>query len=219
MSRLLRGCKRRGMTRDQQQCRVKVKELQQMYQKARKANNWSSAEPQTCCSCKDRFAILGGDPTITPSTEDISEELESQVPAVNSEEEYGRQVTGGIQLHSEDLFLIPPQSSQSRLLIPGKPIAGCCHCNPGSPLPYSWSQIRRRKRRTQDDIFNEILQACTALHHEHRAWRMNFADTWRRKEWRRKAQESQQDKETEMHQDIMRLLRQQTQMLQTLVQV
>ncbi|EMP29452.1 E3 ubiquitin-protein ligase MGRN1 [Chelonia mydas] len=86
------------MTRDYQQCRVKVKELQKMYQKARKANNRSSAEPQTCCSYKDLFAILGGDPTTTPSTVDISEEPESQVPAMNSkedveeEEEYEREM-------------------------------------------------------------------------------------------------------------------------------
>ncbi|CAM2095965.1 unnamed protein product [Caretta caretta] len=45
------------------------------------------------------------------------------------------------------------------------------------------SQIRRRKK-TQVDMFNEILQASAASVCEQRAWSMNIADSWRRKEQR-----------------------------------
>ncbi|CAM2117191.1 unnamed protein product [Caretta caretta] len=73
--------------------------------------------------------------------------------------------------------------------------------------------MRRRKKRTQDD-FQETLQARAASHCEHRAWRVNTADSL---EEEREAQESQQEKDREMHQDIMGLIRHQTQTLQTLV--
>ncbi|XP_037734465.1 transmembrane protein 120B isoform X1 [Chelonia mydas] len=39
------------------------------------------------------------------------------------------------------------------------------------------SQIRRRKKRTQDDVFSEILDARAVSDHEQRPWRMNTADS------------------------------------------
>lgn len=55
------------------------------------------------CIAYPTWQILGKDPTTTHhSTVDISKEPKSQAPAVNSEEEeYRRQATRGIQLHSE----------------------------------------------------------------------------------------------------------------------
>ncbi|CAM2105930.1 unnamed protein product [Caretta caretta] len=62
-------------------------------------------------------------------------------------------------------------------------------------------------------MFSEILPASAALDHVHRAWRINIANGLEKETLeRRKDQESQQ-----MHKDIMRLLRQQTQMLKSLV--
>ncbi|XP_074824529.1 leucine-rich repeat-containing protein 36 isoform X3 [Natator depressus] len=74
--------------------------------------------------------------------------------------------------------------------------------SPSTPVERL-SQIRRKKKRTQEDTFNEILQASVALDNEHRAWRMNSLEKDRVE--RRKAQE----KEREMHQHILGLLRQQ----------
>ncbi|EMP38910.1 hypothetical protein UY3_03867 [Chelonia mydas] len=67
---------------------MKAKELRQAYQKAREANNQSSADLQTCHFYKELHSILSRDPTTTPnSTEDNSEDPESQAPTVNSKEE------------------------------------------------------------------------------------------------------------------------------------
>ncbi|CAM2096822.1 unnamed protein product [Caretta caretta] len=52
------------------------------------------------------------------------------------------------------------------------------------------SQRRKRKNRTWDDMFNEILQASAASYLEQRAWRMNTAGCVEKKRPdRRKAQE------------------------------
>ncbi|CAM2107623.1 unnamed protein product [Caretta caretta] len=64
-------------------------------------------------------------------------------------------------------------------------------------------------------MFSEILQAIAASDHEHRAWRMNIADSLEKERVERR--KAQQEKEREMHQDIRELLWKQTHMLQTLV--
>ncbi|EMP32796.1 hypothetical protein UY3_10068 [Chelonia mydas] len=51
--------------RDTLQCRVKVKELQNAYHKAREANRCSGASPMSCPFYKELDAILCGDPTST----------------------------------------------------------------------------------------------------------------------------------------------------------
>ncbi|EMP36831.1 hypothetical protein UY3_05997 [Chelonia mydas] len=47
------------------QCRVKVKELRNVYRKAREANRCSDAAPVTCRFYKELDVILGGNPTST----------------------------------------------------------------------------------------------------------------------------------------------------------
>ncbi|CAM2111545.1 unnamed protein product [Caretta caretta] len=80
------------------------------------------------------------------------------------------------------------------------------------------SQIVRPKKRIWDDMLNEMLQASAASHREHRAWRKNIVDCLEKERVQRsKAQESQQEKEREVNQDIIGLVRQQTQILRTLV--
>ncbi|EMP36312.1 hypothetical protein UY3_06527 [Chelonia mydas] len=58
----------KGQDRDALQCRVKVKELRNVYHKARKANSCSGAAPATCRFYKELDATLGGEPTSTPTT-------------------------------------------------------------------------------------------------------------------------------------------------------
>nr|XP_048687886.1 zinc finger and SCAN domain-containing protein 32-like [Caretta caretta]XP_048687977.1 zinc finger and SCAN domain-containing protein 32-like [Caretta caretta] len=59
--------KDRGYNRDLQQCRLKIKELRQAYQKTREANSHSGSEPQTCRFYEEVHAILGGAATTTPT--------------------------------------------------------------------------------------------------------------------------------------------------------
>ncbi|EMP32272.1 hypothetical protein UY3_10603 [Chelonia mydas] len=104
----------KGYDRDQRQCCVKVKEVCQGYQKARKTNNRFDAEPQICCFYK-LHAILGSDPTSTmQTTVDILEMPETETPAVKSKAEERVDALGGSS-HAERkvLFDTAPQTRQS----------------------------------------------------------------------------------------------------------
>ncbi|CAM2104927.1 unnamed protein product [Caretta caretta] len=73
-------------------------------------------------------------------------------------------------------------------------------------------------KRTWDDMFSEILQTSAASDYAQRASRVDIADCVEEERAdRRKTQASQQEKEREMHQDIMGLFQPQMQILQTLV--
>ncbi|EMP31197.1 hypothetical protein UY3_11707 [Chelonia mydas] len=64
--KISKGIKDRGYHRDPQQCRVKLKELRQVYRKHKESNARSGSEPQTCHFYDELHAILGGAPTTTP---------------------------------------------------------------------------------------------------------------------------------------------------------
>ncbi|CAM2101832.1 unnamed protein product [Caretta caretta] len=64
--KISKSTKDRGYHRDLQQCRVKLKELRQAYQKIQEANSHSGSKPQTCRFYDELHAILGGAPTTTP---------------------------------------------------------------------------------------------------------------------------------------------------------
>ncbi|XP_073177809.1 myb/SANT-like DNA-binding domain-containing protein 7 [Lepidochelys kempii] len=65
--KISQGMKDRGHDRDPKQCRVKLKELRQAYQKTREANGRSGSEPQTCRFYDELHAISGGSATTTPA--------------------------------------------------------------------------------------------------------------------------------------------------------
>ncbi|XP_048705366.1 sorting nexin-24 isoform X1 [Caretta caretta] len=58
LKRISKDMKDRGCNRDPQQCRLKLKELRQAYQKTQEANARSGSEPQTCRFCDELPAIL-----------------------------------------------------------------------------------------------------------------------------------------------------------------
>nr|XP_048695487.1 zinc finger and SCAN domain-containing protein 32-like [Caretta caretta] len=64
--KISQGMKDRGHN-GPKQCRVKLKELRQAYQKTREANGRSGSEPQTCRFYDELHAILGGSATTTPA--------------------------------------------------------------------------------------------------------------------------------------------------------
>ncbi|KAM7138864.1 zinc finger and SCAN domain-containing protein 29-like [Macrochelys suwanniensis] len=55
-----------GYTRDATQCRVKIKELRQAYQKTKESNERSGSQPHTCRFYEALHAMLGGAATTTP---------------------------------------------------------------------------------------------------------------------------------------------------------
>ncbi|EMP28835.1 Adrenocortical dysplasia protein like protein [Chelonia mydas] len=66
-AKISKGMMARGYNRDTQQCRMKVKELKQAYQRTKDANGHSGSESHTCRFHNELHAILGGAPTTTPS--------------------------------------------------------------------------------------------------------------------------------------------------------
>ncbi|XP_074873367.1 uncharacterized protein LOC142024919 [Carettochelys insculpta] len=234
-SQIARGMEEKGYDRDPQQCRVKIKELRQAYQKAKEANSRSGAEPQTCRFYKELHAILGSD-SASPAKHPVDTlgGLDAQSNGMNSEievlikeedeeeEEYGGQAAAasasiGAGVASHDLFLTPEHSSHSQQSSPGEPDAGegtsaAAHVAFGaSPPPPEerLGQIRRQKKRTREDMFQEVLRASRASEREQRAWRVLIDDKMQRdSEDRRNAQ-----------QEMIALLREQTDMLRSLIEL
>ncbi|XP_034618820.1 uncharacterized protein LOC117873489 isoform X2 [Trachemys scripta elegans] len=133
-----------------------------------------SRRPATFTTCVMLRAVLSRDITLNPhSSMDTFKEPESQTPAVNREkEENGRQVTrGSWYTASQGLFLTPLQSSQ--FTSQAQSAIAACKVSPFTPTEHP-SQMRRKKR-TWDDKFSEILKASATLNHEHWACRMNIA--------------------------------------------
>ncbi|XP_067401952.1 zinc finger and SCAN domain-containing protein 29-like [Emydura macquarii macquarii] len=114
----------KGHKRDAQQCRVKIKELRQSYQKARDANSRSGSSPKTCRLYDEVHAILGGDRTTAPPrTIDTSASSQSMIydeDSVDEEEEEGavdsRAQDSGVSVlpQSQELFLTPDQSTSAQ---------------------------------------------------------------------------------------------------------
>ncbi|XP_074808828.1 uncharacterized protein LOC141987414 [Natator depressus] len=111
------GMKDRGYNRNQQQCRVKIKELRQAYQKTREANSRSGSEPQTCHFYDELHAILGGAATTTPtlcfdSIQGVGGNTEAGFGGEEDEEEEvvdsSQQESGETGFpNSQDLFITP----------------------------------------------------------------------------------------------------------------
>ncbi|EMP40933.1 Zinc finger and SCAN domain-containing protein 29 [Chelonia mydas] len=116
----------RGYIRDTQQCRVKIKELRQAYQKTKEANGRSRSEPRTCRFYDQLHGILRGEPTTTPPLSmDIckvaaSHSMEKHFVDEEEEEEENAQQTSGESIlpGSQDLFItLEPIPSQGILFL------------------------------------------------------------------------------------------------------
>ncbi|KAM9172901.1 uncharacterized protein ACDP82_020998 [Pangshura tecta] len=64
----------RGYSRDAMQCRVKIKDLRQGYQKTKAANGRSGSQPQTCRFYEALHSILGVATTTTPPLTMVSDD-------------------------------------------------------------------------------------------------------------------------------------------------
>ncbi|EMP30769.1 Zinc finger and SCAN domain-containing protein 29 [Chelonia mydas] len=142
----------RGYSRDTQQCRVKIKELRQVYQKTREANRRSGSQPHTCRFYDELHAILGGDATTTPPPSvDTCKGGLSRSGKDDFEEEEEEEAEDSAQAASGESVL--PGSQE--LFITLEPILS-------TPSHFWHAQIRRQKKRTRDDMFAKLMQSsCT----------------------------------------------------------
>ncbi|XP_065410432.1 myb/SANT-like DNA-binding domain-containing protein 2 [Chrysemys picta bellii] len=165
----------RGYSRDAMQCRVKIKELRQAYQKTKESNGHSGSQPQTCHFYEALHSILGATATTTPplsvDSEDgvLSTATSSELFADGEDEEGDEDEAVDSAFNadfpdSQDLFIslteIPYQGSQG-----GNPdresgetsvAASISRATPASPS-QRLAQIRQRKKRTRDEMFSELM--------------------------------------------------------------
>nr|XP_042697674.1 uncharacterized protein LOC122172315 isoform X3 [Chrysemys picta bellii] len=188
---------RRNM-KGMKQCRAKITELRQVYQKAREANHYSGAMSKTCRFYKELHAIFSYDPTSTTKIPmDTSGGLKATASRVNLKDEV---VDNEVELE-EDVGqeTLPCQSAitsggtkaahKRAAYGPDLKPHACRRCVLGSSVTLSsvtsdvplrassymlvecLRQIRRRLRRSKEDMFRELLQSSDQAKSEHRAWR------------------------------------------------
>nr|XP_048689896.1 uncharacterized protein LOC125628681 [Caretta caretta] len=113
------GMKDRGHNRDPKQCRVKLKELRQAYQKTREVNGRCGSEPQTCRFYDELHAILEGSATTTPAVlfDSFNGDGGNTEAGFGDEEDSSQQASGETGFpDSQELFLtldleaVPPQT-------------------------------------------------------------------------------------------------------------
>ncbi|EMP38546.1 hypothetical protein UY3_04241 [Chelonia mydas] len=119
------GMKHRGYNRDPHQCRVKIKELRQAYQKTREENGRSGSEPQTCRFYDELHAILRGAATTTPTLCFVS----VQGVGGNTEADFG-----GEEDEEEEEVVDSSQEASGETSFPQQP-GSVSHPGPGASTP------------------------------------------------------------------------------------
>nr|XP_048698822.1 uncharacterized protein LOC125633508 [Caretta caretta] len=222
MPKIARGMIDRGYNRDTQQCCVKVKELRQAYKKTKESNGHSGSEPHTHRFYDQLHGILGGDPTtphhcpwtpargaVSPNTEEDFVDEEEEEEKENAQQASGESVLPG----SQDLFItLEPIPSHGGIPDPegGEGSSGAnVSMLPISSPSLSLSQIRRRKKRTRDDMFSELMQSSRTDRAQLNAWKHSVAES-------RKALSEREEQRQEA---MLRLMGEQMDMLRRLVEL
>ncbi|XP_043367882.1 uncharacterized protein LOC122459552 [Dermochelys coriacea] len=169
----------RGYSRDTEQCRTKIKELRQAYQKAKEVKGHSGSQSHTYRFYCELHAIMECDATTTPTMSvdtckgGVAQSKEDELleDEVEEEEEDSAQVTSGESVFSSSqellLTLEPTASPHSQGGLPDHdPGEGTSGANvstwPLSTPSQRLVQIRRWKKRTRDDMFANLIQSsCT----------------------------------------------------------
>ncbi|XP_077675587.1 uncharacterized protein LOC144266174 [Eretmochelys imbricata] len=245
--KISQSMKDRDHNRDPKQCRMKLKELRQAYQKTREANGHSGSEPQTCCFYDELHAILGGSATTTPVVWfDSFNGDGGNTEAGFGDEDYDDEVVASSQQasgetgfpDSQELFLtldlepVPPEPTQGCLLDPAGgegTSAACVSMITGSSPSQRLVKLRKRKKRTRDEMFSELMLSSHPDRAQTNAWRQIMSECRKaQNDWEERwcAEESKWQAEDraeaqmwwqldERRQDSMlRLLEDQTSMLQ-----
>ncbi|XP_048692350.1 zinc finger and SCAN domain-containing protein 29-like [Caretta caretta] len=195
-----KGMKDRGYNRDPQQCRVKLKEFRQAYQKTREANGRSGSEPQTCHFYDELHGIIGGAATTTPPLcfESINEISRNRDAHFGDEEDEDEEVEVSAQQasgetvfpKSQELFLtldlepVPAEPTQGGFQDPpgreGTSAANVSMLTESSPS-QRLVKIRRQKKHTRDEMFSELMQSSHTETSQQNAWRQAMSES-RKKE-------------------------------------
>nr|XP_048712287.1 zinc finger and SCAN domain-containing protein 32-like [Caretta caretta] len=244
--KISQGMKDRGHNRDPKQCRVKLKELRQAYQKTREANSRSGSEPQTCRFYDELHAILGGSATTTPAVlfDSFNGDGGNTEAGFGDEEDDDDEVVDRSQQasgetgfpDSQELFLtldlepVPPEPTQGCLLDPpgGEGTsAACVSMITGSSPSQRLVKLRKKKKCTRDEMFSELMLSSHTDRAQTNAWRQIMsecrkAQNDREEKWRaeERAEAQMWQQRDERRQDSMlRLLQDQTSMLQCMVEL
>ncbi|XP_073192299.1 zinc finger and SCAN domain-containing protein 32-like [Lepidochelys kempii] len=160
--KISQGMKDRGPNRDPKQCRVKLKELRQAYQKTREANGHSGSEPQTCRFYDELHAILGGSATtilavLFDSFNGDGGNTEAGFGDDDDDDDDSSQQASGETgfPNSQELFLtldlepVPPEPTQGCLLDPAGgegTSAACVSMITGSSPSQRLVKIRKKEK-------------------------------------------------------------------------
>ncbi|XP_074918133.1 uncharacterized protein LOC142047372 [Chelonoidis abingdonii] len=172
----------KGYSRDSFQCRIKVKELRQAYQKTREGNGRSGVAPKTCRFYAELHAIFGGLATSRPSLIVDSDDLisvstvaEDSAEGEDQEEGHEGDIADTTQLSitnsSQELFLtqdLTLQQANQATITESEAMEGtsAVQCSllttPSARLPK-----RQRKKRTRDEMFSEVMEVShsNTAHH------------------------------------------------------
>ncbi|KAM7163321.1 uncharacterized protein RBU57_008969 [Macrochelys suwanniensis] len=225
----------RGYSRDATQCRVKIKELRQAYQKTKESNGRSGSQPQTCCFYEALHAMLGGAATTTPpvsvdSDDGVLSTATSSEVFADGEDEEGDEEDEAVDStfnadfpDSQDLFItlteIPYQPSQgsnpdreSGERSAAASVSRSTHSSPSQRL----AQIRRRKKRTRDEMFSELVVCSRTEAAQQTQWRENMSQYQRSYSER---EDRWQQEDQQVTQTLLGLMREQTDTLRHLVDV
>ncbi|XP_073216421.1 uncharacterized protein [Lepidochelys kempii] len=167
------------------QCRIKMKELWNAYHKAHKANSCSGAAPATCRFYKELDAILGADPTSTPSTTmdtsepsstrwEDEEEQQGQSEGAEAEED----TLESLDACSQKLFSSQEEGSHSQQSVSGEgqtpeevPNA-TLRSQPSMLSPAERLQrIRKSQRRSKEAMLHEVMQHSINENQKVQEWR------------------------------------------------
>ncbi|XP_074980871.1 uncharacterized protein LOC142070804 [Caretta caretta] len=195
--KISQGMKGRGHNRDPKQCRVKLKEVRQIYQKTREANGRSGSEPKTCRFYDELHAILGGSVTTTPAMLFDSfngdggnieagfgdkEDDDDEEEVVDS----SQQASGETGFpDSQELFLtldlepVPPELTQGCLPDPPggeRTSVACVSRITGSSPSQRLVKIRRQKKCTRDEMFSELMLSSHTDRAQTNAWRQIMSE-------------------------------------------
>ncbi|XP_077672415.1 uncharacterized protein LOC144264534 isoform X1 [Eretmochelys imbricata] len=192
-AKVSRAMTERGYSRDTKQCRTKIKELGQAYQKAREANRRSRSQPHTCRFYRELHAILGGDDTTTPPLSvdtckgGVAWSEEDEFLEDEEEEEDSAQAASGESVFppSQELFLMlkPVASPYSQSMLPdhdsgeGTSAGENVSMWPLSTPSQRLVQIRRRKKQTLDYMFAELVQSSHTDRAQLNVWRQTIAES------------------------------------------
>ncbi|KAM9137529.1 uncharacterized protein ACDP82_007708 isoform 1-T1 [Pangshura tecta] len=155
----------KGHSRDSVQCRVKVKELRQAYQKTKEANRRSGAGPKTCRFYAELHAILGGCAISTPplsvdsdmgvvitKAEDYVDGEEYDEEA--DEDDLAESTQHSVSPNSQELFLTQTElaSQPSQATIPDNEAMEGTSAAHFSSLPTPSQRLAKIRRRKKDDV-------------------------------------------------------------------